>query len=561
VILIGIGFNIKMIQAFVVVPAVLAIYFLGTTDFTFRKRALHLGIAVIVLLGVSLSWAVAVDMVPADQRPYIGGSGDNTVLGLIINYNGLERLGLENRGMLGMGNDSREQRIGFNGQEELQEGGSMRAADVNRSSFGSRGDVQGISGSPYGNLAARGGKAGGMMNGEGAPGITRFLGEQLAGQFSWLLLFALIGLLAWVRKPLSLTLKGFEDAGIASERGLTIVAMLLWLVPGLLFFSFTTAFGHTYYIATIAPPLAGFVGIGAVVMYQEYLAEGWKGWLLVGAVLVTGLLQTLFLSYDAAWSGLLIPFVLLGTIGCAGILAYLRIRQKTVSHNGQTYMVIIALGLLFIAPFVWSCTPLISGSGNNQAVAGPQTARMGVGMGQETGNLLGLDRNSFIQDRVGRERLYGQVNGTYAYGRSSTNMSGTGGASDTQLADYLLTHNTNETWILAVPSSMSGAGLIIETGKPVMAIGGFSGTDKILNVASLTTLIQEGKVRYFLTGGLSGGNGGMNSGNSELFSWVSTHCTVVNLFSGNGTGVNATDVVGAGAPASLYDCAGAAGSG
>ena len=95
VILIGIGFNIKMIQAFIVVPAVLAVYFLGTTDLTWKKRILHVGLAIIVLLAVSLSWAVAVDMVPADQRPYIGGSGDNTVLGLIIDYNGLHRLGID----------------------------------------------------------------------------------------------------------------------------------------------------------------------------------------------------------------------------------------------------------------------------------------------------------------------------------------------------------------------------------------------------------------------------------------------------------------------------------
>ena len=253
VILIGIAFNIKMIQAFVVVPAVLAVYFLGTTDFTFRKRALHLGIAIIVLIGVSLSWAVAVDMVPAGQRPYIGGSGDNTVLGLIINYNGLERLGLENRGMPFMGGGAREQRNGSLLQEGQQPGGGMRAAAA----------------TPYGDPAARGGAAGGMMNGEGTPGITRFFGEELAGQFSWLLPLALIGLLAWVRRPASLTLKGFEDAGIAGERGLTLIAMLLWLVPGLLFFSFTTAFGHTYYIATIAPPLAALVGIGAVAMYRE----------------------------------------------------------------------------------------------------------------------------------------------------------------------------------------------------------------------------------------------------------------------------------------------------
>jgi hypothetical protein len=94
-----------------------------------------------------------------------------------------------------------------------------------------------------------------------------------------------------------------------------------------------------------------------------------------------------------------------------------------------------------------------------------------------------------------------------------------------------------------------------------MSIGGFSGSDRILSITSLATLIQEGKVRYFLTGGTGGAGGGMNSGNSEIYSWVSTHCTVVTLPSGNGIGVNATSTVVSGTAASLYDCAGAAGFG
>ena len=92
VVLVGVGFNIKMIQAFIVVPAILAIYLLGTQEIPLKKRTVHLALAIMVLIAVSLSWAVAVDMVPKDQRPYIGGSGDNTVLGLIVNYNGMHRL-------------------------------------------------------------------------------------------------------------------------------------------------------------------------------------------------------------------------------------------------------------------------------------------------------------------------------------------------------------------------------------------------------------------------------------------------------------------------------------
>ncbi|MEN6610550.1 MAG: glycosyl transferase, partial [Methanoregulaceae archaeon] len=162
----------------------------------------------------------------------------------------------------------------------------------------------------------------------------------------------------------------------------------------------------------------------------------------------------------------------------------------------------------------------------------------------------------------------GGFSGNQTSGRSAMNSGtpgmgmGGGDSSARQLAEYLLAHTTNETWILAVPSSMAGANLIIETGKPVMSLGGFSGSDEILNVTTLQEYIRDGKVRFFQTGG-SGGGGGMGGGNSEIFSWVSAHCTAVDLSRGNGSGTNVTSAAGSGAQSSgsLYDCAGAAGSG
>jgi len=546
VVLVGIAFNIKMIQAFVVVPAIHLVYLVGTTDFFWKKRVLHVGIAVMVLLAVSLSWAVAVDMVPAGERPYIGGSGDNTVLGLIINYNGLERLGLEGRG------------AGFPGGGA----GEMRAGDIRAGDLPAATAPRDTGAGQYREAAAtRGGitsAVGGMANEDGTPGITRFFGPALAGQFSWLLPLALIGLLAWVRKPLSWSWKGLEDAGLFGERGLVIIAMLLWLVPGLLFFSYSNAFAHTYYIATIAPPLAALVGIGAFALYHGYLSDGWKGWILPGAVLVTGLLQALFLSYNAAWSGLLLPLVLIGALVCTGILVWLRLKDPVVSMNHRHYMVLIALAFLFVAPFAWSCTPFLYGS--NGGVAGPPQAGRIAGMDGAAGYLTGMDRAGFGQNLTGRERLAGAgYAGGFAGAGAFAPAAGGTSVATTRLADYLLPNTTNNTWILATPSSQSAAGLIIQTGKPVMAIGGFSGSDRILNLTSLEALIQEGKIRYFLTGGAGGGGigGGAAGGNSALFGWVTTHCTPVDLSPGNGT-ENQTGSAGAGTASVLYDCAGAA---
>ncbi|MBC8507428.1 MAG: glycosyltransferase family 39 protein [Anaerolineales bacterium] len=95
--LVGLGFNIKMLQAYMVLPAFYAVYFLGART-SWWKRILQLGAATIVLLVVSLAWVVAVDLTPADERPFIGSSEDNTVMELIVGHNGLKRLGINTSG-------------------------------------------------------------------------------------------------------------------------------------------------------------------------------------------------------------------------------------------------------------------------------------------------------------------------------------------------------------------------------------------------------------------------------------------------------------------------------
>lgn len=89
--IVGLGFNIKMLQAFLPLPAFYALYFFGSKEGWLRKFV-NLGIGTVLLLVVSLSWAVIVDLTPTDQRPYIGSSGDNTVMGLITGHNGTSRL-------------------------------------------------------------------------------------------------------------------------------------------------------------------------------------------------------------------------------------------------------------------------------------------------------------------------------------------------------------------------------------------------------------------------------------------------------------------------------------
>ncbi|OMC76561.1 glycosyltransferase family 39 protein, partial [Paenibacillus odorifer] len=85
--LIGVGFNEKMLQAYMVLPAFYLFYVLAA-KVNWKRKTGVLAASTAILLVVSLSWAVIVDSIPASKRPYIGSSGTNSVLNLAFGYNG-----------------------------------------------------------------------------------------------------------------------------------------------------------------------------------------------------------------------------------------------------------------------------------------------------------------------------------------------------------------------------------------------------------------------------------------------------------------------------------------
>jgi len=89
--LVGVAFNVKMLQILLAVPALAALY-LAMSPLPVRRRMSHAALAALVALAVCIPWVLAVELTPPDRRPYIGGSGDNHVASLILGYNGLARL-------------------------------------------------------------------------------------------------------------------------------------------------------------------------------------------------------------------------------------------------------------------------------------------------------------------------------------------------------------------------------------------------------------------------------------------------------------------------------------
>ena len=89
---VGLAFQAKMIQAWLVLPALAAAYLLAAPAARLRTRCAHVALAGLVTVVISLSWMTAVSLVPSQDRPYVDGSANDSVYTQVFDYNGLGRL-------------------------------------------------------------------------------------------------------------------------------------------------------------------------------------------------------------------------------------------------------------------------------------------------------------------------------------------------------------------------------------------------------------------------------------------------------------------------------------
>ncbi len=204
--LIGFGFLTKMLQAFLVLPALSAAWMIAA-PVGIGRRIRDLALAGVAMLVTAGWWVLVVDLWPADARPYIGGSQDNNVLELVFGYNGFGRL----------------------------------------------------TGNEVGSVGGQGGAGGAGRWGE--TGLTRLFNAEMGGQAAWLLPAALLLLLAllWYTRRAPRT---------DHLRAATIVWGGWLLVTGLVF-SLMAGIFHSYYLVALAPAIAAVAGIGAVVLWRR----------------------------------------------------------------------------------------------------------------------------------------------------------------------------------------------------------------------------------------------------------------------------------------------------
>jgi 4-amino-4-deoxy-L-arabinose transferase-like glycosyltransferase len=509
--LVGVGFNEKMLQAYMVLPAFYLFYLLAA-KVSWKRKIGVMAASTAVLLAVSLSWAVVVDSIPADKRPYIGSSGTNSVLNLAFGYNGVSRLtgdrgtgGGFGGGATGMNGEGMP---AWNGEMPAGSGGSASAMDGGRT--GQNGEMPRMDGGmqemPPGNGGdaegqrpdwAQGGRSGmnggggGMFN-TGTAGPLRLFQSELSGQASWLLplvAIACIGLFASLRR------RNF------TQKHKEALFWLAWLVPVMGFFSIA-GFFHQYYLIMMAPSIAALAGGGWAQLWSLYRERsGWLSWLLPAGVLATVVLQWYILHpYDETigmgWS--------IGILA-AGIAATLLLVLFKGKEKSFVYITAVAgMMVLLIGPTYWAATPMVYGSNSMTPAAGP-------------------DSNS----GPGGMRMSG------AGGQGNLGRGGTESVNENLLA-YLQEHNTGQQYIFAAMDYGTAGPYIIDKDTSVVILNGFNASDEVYTPESLQALVESGKVKYFLvtSGGMGGGGRG---GNSELTSWITANGTEVPAAEWEGT--------------------------
>lgn len=517
--LVGLGFNIKMLQAYLVVPPLALIYLVGA-PLGWWRRIGRLLCAAAVMLVVSLAWVVTVDLTPASARPYVGSSGTNSALSLTLGYNGLSRL-----------TDAFFTR--FPGLHLLSIPVDLNVAPA-------------------------------FSAGIGEPGLSRLLNRGLAGQVGWLLPFAVLGLVvgAWqtLREPVS------PDR---LRRRLAITFWGGWLVTVGGFFDFARFF-HTYYLIMLGPAIAALVGIGGVTLARWYRAEGWRGWLLPPALIAAALVQAHILADYPDWSRWLTPLIVGASVAAAVALAVARLHVFRWSAIARLAWVGGMLVLL-LAPFEWSALSVRDGNGGAwlpqagpQAMlggpprggGGPRTtgafpggAAAGPSAPTTSGGFSGGGPGGFPAASDGRAGPGGGGPG-FGAGGAMTFAGNQWDSLDPNLVAYLRANQGTARYLVATPTSSYASLFILATDQPALALGGYQGWDRIVTPADLGRMVGDGTVRFFyLSGGATNG-----ATNADLSQWVQTSCTAVPASawgSTSGTGGRG----GFGQANQLYDCA------
>jgi len=486
---VGLGFLTKQLQVMLVVPP-LALTYLIAGPPKLGKRILQLCAALGGLIVSAGWWLLTVELWPADSRPWIGGSQNNSILELTLGYNGFGRLNGNERGSVVPGGGTR---------------GAMPGADAVAGGF------------PGGDGMPGGGPGGGMW---GSTGIARLFEPAQGGQIAWLLPAASILLVAGI------VLCG--RAARTDVRRATSIAFGAWLLVTALVFSFMAGIFHSYYTVALAPAVAAVVGAGAVTLWRRRDLLWVR---IVAAVTVAATATTAWILLGRSPD--FVPW-LRWVVVAVGALAAVAMLVPAVLRARAAVVVIAATIFTGLAGPVASAADTI-GTGHAGSIpsAGPRVeGAMGRG---GPGGMRGMwEQQNGMQMPGGGAGVPG-VPGMPGAANGTRGPGGFGGGAGGGLLDAsspgdeltaLLRQRADDfTWVAAAIGSNSASGYQLATERPVMPIGGFNGSDPSPTLEQFQQYVEDGRIHYFIAGGMGGGRGGGEGTASQISEWVQANFT------------------------------------
>ena len=441
--LVGTGFLAKMLQAFVIVPVLILVYLVAGRP-RLVTRLWQLTLAGVTLAIASGWWVAIVELWPAADRPYIGGSQDNSLLNLIFGYNGFGRI---------------------TGNEAGSVGG-----------FGALGSRWGIT------------------------GWNRLFLSEFGGQVSWLIPAALILLAA-----------GLWMTFRARRTDLARASYLMWggslLVTGAVF-SFAQGIIHPYYAIALAPAIGALIGAGSVDLWKRRNDVNARG-LMAAALAATAIWAYVLLDRTPDWNPWLKVAILVFGLGVSVVML------ARVSITRRIAMPLAATGLLMAlaGPAAYTLDTVMAAHAGAIPSAGPAVfapSAFAPG-GRPAGGFFTAPPGGFAGGipRGGGRGAFLQA----------TEVS-------TEMASLLEANARSYRWVAATVDANSAAGYELATGEPVMAIGGFNGSDPAPTLAQFQAYVRAGQIHYYIAGGM---RGSAASSASEIASWVGANFSAVSV--------------------------------
>ena len=540
---VGLAFQCKMVEAWAIVPAIAATYLIAAPPKMLR-RLLHVLAAMLVMLAVSLAWVVTVALVPAHSRPYIDGTTNNNPFSMVFGYNALTRFG---------------------------------SLGINPASVGAVSQAHG---------AASASAAAGAVPSSGL--ATTFEGGA-ASQVGWLYPLAAVSILVllWQRRGRSRT-----DPIRAG-----VILFTIWIVIYGLAYSAGTI--HTYYVVTLAPPLAALCGAGTVALWRAFRAGGRRAWALPITLALTDAWAIYIAAHFPTYRNWLIP--LLAVAGIAALIALALVgRRPAVTQRAALAAVVIGLVAVMAGPAAWDSSVITAGNDTSLAMGNIGPSAPGAGAFGGPGGARGTGRAGFgtggsfgAGGRAGTGGGFGAAGagagtgaagsfGGAAAGRPSGRTAGRPAAGGTagrfaaaggfggmwvgdgaltvqqrDVLDYAQTHRDGARFVLTVTTTFQATPYILRAGADVLSMGGFSGQVPYPTLTQFEQYVASGQVRYvdLPASGAAGGFGGaaqaqgQQSAAAQIQAWVPAHCSPVPASAyADGTASSATGT--------LYLCSG-----